>query len=97
MTREVKTTKQAAADIATIYHYTKNKWGTAQADKYVGNLIVEIERHGKCPEFLTRKESRLARRLNLDPEQVRSFLYEKHYRCYFHFDYSVLHVLSIWQ
>jgi toxin ParE1/3/4 len=41
----------ARAKLASIWRYTAEQWGTEQADKYVGDIVRQIERITEFPEM----------------------------------------------
>ncbi len=46
----------AQAELASIWRYTAAQWGTEQADRYIGDIIRQIERITDFPEMGSRAE-----------------------------------------
>jgi toxin ParE1/3/4 len=76
-------TRRADEDLTEIYHYTRRRWGRAQAIRYIRGLDQRFKALANNPLSGTARE-------DLQPEGLRSFVHGSHVVFYQKQPYGVL-------
>jgi toxin ParE1/3/4 len=75
MPRSYTLSDDAEYDVLRIWEYTREQYGEQQADSYVSGLYVSFQRLTENPRWWPEYKGETG---------IRSFLYERQYRIYYH-------------